>query len=77
MFFCNGLDEFILFLRWAMRFLKDFLINLFWLFVIGLILFLVFPDLIGQVYKALGDLFGPLAILMIIVVAIPRKRTKS
>lgn len=60
-----------------MRFLKDFLINLFWLFVIGLILFLVFPDLIGQVYKALGDLFGPLAILMIIVVAIPRKRTKS
>ena len=76
MFFCNGVGKFILFLRWEMRFLKDFLINLFWLFVIGLVLFLVFPDLIGQVYKALGDLFGPLAILMIIVFAMPRRRTK-
>jgi len=60
-----------------MRFLMDFLGNLFWLFVIGLLLFLVFPDLIRQVYNALGNIFGPLAILMIIVAAIPRRKTKS
>ena len=59
-----------------MRFLKDFIINLFWLFVIGLFLILVFPDLMRQVYNALGSLFGPLAILMIIVFAMPRRRTK-
>ena len=75
MFF--GVDEFIFFLRWAMRFLMDFLGNLFWLFVIGLLLILVFPDLIRQVYTALGSLFGPLAILLIIVAAIPRRKSKS
>ena len=77
MLFCIGVDEFKLILRWAMRFLKDFIINLFWLFVIGLLLILVFPDLIRQVYSALGNLFGPLAILIIIVAAIPRRKTKS
>ena len=60
-----------------MRFLLDFLGNLFLLFVIGLFLILVFPDLVRQVYNALGNLFGPLAILMIIVAAIPRRKSKS
>ena len=58
-----------------MRFLKNFLINLFWLLVFGLGVYLLFPDIIGMVYKALGQLFGPLLILMIIVVSLPgRKR---
>jgi len=58
-----------------MRFLKNFLINLFWLLVFGLGVHLLFPDIIGMVYKALGQLFGPLLILMIIVVSLPgRKR---
>lgn len=60
-----------------MRFLKDFIINLLWVLAIGLILILVFPDLMIQVYKIFGDLFGPLVILFVIVTAIPRRKTKS
>jgi hypothetical protein len=59
------------------QFLKNFLINLYWLFVFGLIVYLIYPDIIGMVYKTIGQLFGPLVILMIIVVALPSKRTKS
>ena len=60
-----------------MRFLKDFIINLLWLLAIGLILILVFPDLMRQVYQIFGDLFGPLVILIVIVTAIPRRKSKT
>lgn len=60
-----------------MRFLKNFLINLFWLFVFGLIVYLIYPDIIGMVYKTIGQLFGPLVILMIIVAALPGRRSGS
>jgi len=60
-----------------MHFLKNFLINLFWLFVFGLVVYLIFPDIIGMVYKAIGQLFGPLVILLIIVAALPSRRTRS
>ncbi len=60
-----------------MQFLKNFLKNLGFLVVIGIVLFFVAPDMMRQVFDAFGQLFGPLAIIMIIVAALPSKRTKS
>lgn len=60
-----------------MRFLKNFLVNIFWVFVFGLIVYVIFPDIIGLAYKTLGNLFGPLVILMIIVASLPGRRTES
>lgn len=60
-----------------MQFLKNFLKNLGFLVVIGIVLFFVAPDMMRQVFNAFGQLFGPLAIIMIIVAALPSKRTKS
>lgn len=39
--------------------------------------FFVAPNMMRQVFDAFGQLFGPLAIIMIIVAALPSKRTKS
>ncbi len=44
--------------------------------VIGLILYLIAPDMIGMVYDFFGQLFGPLAILMLIASALPQRRRK-
>ena len=60
-----------------MQFLKNFLKNLGFLVVIGIVLFFVAPDMMRQVFDAFGQLFGPLAIIMIIVAALPSRRTKS
>lgn len=60
-----------------MQFLKNFLKNLGFLVVIGIVLFFVAPNMMRQVFDAFGQLFGPLAIIMIIVAALPSKRTKS
>lgn len=57
-----------------MRFLKDFLRNLGLLLVIGLVLYVLFPDIMRQVFQIYGALFGPVVILIIIVAALPRKR---
>jgi len=59
------------------QFLKNFLKNLGFLVVIGIVLFFVAPNMMRQVFDAFGQLFGPLAIIMIIVAALPSKRTKS
>ena len=64
-------------MRWGVQFLKNFLKNLGFLVVIGIVLFFVAPDMMRQVSDAFGQLFGPLAIIMIIVAALPSKRTKS
>lgn len=60
-----------------MQFLKNFLKNLGFLVVIGIVLFFVAPDMMRQVFDAFGQLFGPLAIIMVIVAALPSKRAKS
>ena len=60
-----------------MQFLKNFLKNLGFLVVIGIVLFFVAPDMMRQVFDAFGQLFGPLAIIMIIVAALPSRRKKS
>ncbi len=57
-----------------MRFLKDFLRNFALLIIIGVILLLVAPGMMKQVYEPLGALFEPLLILLIIVAALPRKK---
>ena len=57
-----------------MHFLKDLFRNLAILIVIGLVVFFMYPDLMKQVGGVFGSLFGPLAILMVIVFALPRRR---
>jgi len=57
-----------------MSFLKRLLINLAFLIGLGILLLVFFPDMMKQVYQMLGELFGPLVILMVIVAALPRKR---
>lgn len=57
-----------------MQFLRDLLRNLAILFVIGLVVFIMFPDIMKQVGEVYSSLFGPLAILMVIVFALPRRR---
>ena len=64
-------------MRRGVQFLKNFLKNLGFLVVIGIVLFFVAPNMMRQVFDAFGQLFGPLAIIMIIVAALPSKRTKS
>ena len=60
-----------------MQFLKNLLRNLALLIVLGLVLLLIFPDLMKQVYQLYGSLFGPLVILMVVFGAFPRRRTRS
>ncbi len=57
-----------------MQFLKDFLRNLAILIGIGLVVYLIYPDIMKQVYEFFGLLFGPLARITVIVFALPRKR---
>jgi hypothetical protein len=57
-----------------MQFLKDLLRNLVLLFVIGLVLLAISPNIMTQTYQALGGLFGPGLILIVIAGALPRRR---
>jgi hypothetical protein len=57
-----------------MEFLKGFLRNLGVLLIIGLVLFVLFPDMMKQVFQLYGELLGPVAIIVVIVAAIPRKK---
>ena len=57
-----------------MQFLKDFLKNLTLLIVISVVLLILFPDMMRQVFQLYGALFGPLAIILVMVIALPRKR---
>jgi len=57
-----------------MQFVKDLIRNLIVLLIIGLILFVLFPGPMSQIFQLYGLLFGPLAILILIVTALPRKR---
>ena len=57
-----------------MQFIKDFIRNLLILITIGVVLFFMFPDMIKQVFELYGMLFGPLALVVLIVIALPRKK---
>ena len=57
-----------------MQFLKDFLINLAFLALIMIGLFIAAPDMMRQVVDLLGGLFGPILILIVLVRALPKRR---
>jgi len=56
-----------------MEFLKNLLRNIIILVAIGVFLYFASPDIMGQVYNLFGSLFGPLAIIMLVVLALPRR----
>lgn len=60
-----------------MQFVKDFLKNLAILVVIGVVLFILFPDMMRQVLELYGALLGPIAIIVLIVAALPRKKSRQ
>jgi len=60
-----------------MTFLKDLLRNLLILGAIIFVMFIIYPDIMKQVFQVYGALFGPLAIIMLIVFALPRPRRKK
>ena len=59
-----------------MRFLKTFIFNLGMLLVGGLVLYMIFPELMSSIIELYGVVLGPLAIVILLVVAIPRKRRR-
>ena len=56
-----------------MQFIKALLRNLALLVLIGLMLFVLFPDIMRQIAQLYGVLFGPVILLVLIGAAIPRK----
>jgi hypothetical protein len=59
-----------------MKYLKDLGFNFLILLVIGIALFVIFPDMMRQIFQIYGALFGPLIFLMVLVIALPRKRRR-
>lgn len=57
-----------------MNYMKDLLRNLIILLVIIVVLFIFFRETMAQIFQVFGGLFGPVAILMLIIFALPRKR---
>jgi len=57
-----------------MAFLKGFLRNLVFLAVLGLIIYLIEPEMVKGAFEAYWMILGPIGILLIIVAAIPKKR---
>jgi hypothetical protein len=60
-----------------MEFFKNLLRNILILVVIGVVIYLMYPAIMGQVFQFYWMLFGPLAIVMLIVFALPRRSRKS
>lgn len=58
------------------KFFRAFLRNLGLLVVLGGGLFILYPDVARQVFELYGALFGPIAILFVVVAALPRKRRR-
>jgi hypothetical protein len=57
-----------------MEFLKSFLINLALLIGLGIVLFLAAPDMMSQVFSSLWAILGPIALLFVVIKALPKKR---
>lgn len=60
-----------------MHFLKNFFINLGSIFLIGLITYLIFPDIMKAVFQTYFQLFGPLAMIILIAYSLPRNWRKK
>lgn len=57
-----------------MKFLIKLLKNLAFLVGIGIVLYILFPEMMANVFQLYGKIFGPLALLALIVAALPRKK---
>jgi uncharacterized membrane protein YedE/YeeE len=57
-----------------MSFLKGFLTNLLFIVAIGVVLFIVAPDMMKQVFQLYGGLFGPVLVMVLIFVAAPAQK---
>jgi len=60
-----------------MAFLKGFVRNLLFLAGLGLIIYLIEPEMVKGAFEAYWMILGPIGILLIIVVAIPLRRKKG
>jgi hypothetical protein len=60
-----------------MAFLKGFLRNLLFLAGLGLIIYLIEPEMVKSAFKAYWMILGPIGILIIIVAAIPQRWKKG
>jgi preprotein translocase subunit SecY len=58
-------------------FWKNLLRNILLLGAIFIVLLIVSPTIMSQVYDMLGQLFGPLLIVMVIAAALPRRSRSS
>ncbi|MEW5868516.1 MAG: hypothetical protein AB1894_04520 [Chloroflexota bacterium] len=58
------------------QFIKDFIRNLVILAILGIVLFVLFPDIMRQVFELYSALLGPIAILVVVVAALPQKKRK-
>ena len=57
-----------------MKILTKLLKNLAFLVGIGIVLYILFPEMMANVFQLYGKIFGPLALLALIVAALPRKK---
>ena len=55
-----------------MSFLKKLGRNLLFLIILGIVLLVLFPTQMSQVFALYGAIFGPLAILLLIAAALPK-----
>jgi hypothetical protein len=56
-----------------MEFFKNLLRNLLILVAIGVVVYLLYPEVMGQVFQTYWTLWGPLAIVILVVAALPKR----
>ena len=60
-----------------MAFLKGFLRNLVFLAGLGLVIYLIEPEMVKGAFEAYWMILGPIGILLILIMALPQKRRKE
>ena len=60
-----------------MQFVKRFLLNLALMVVIGIVLFILLPDMMRRIFQLYGLLFGPLALVILVLAALPRRSRRN
>ena len=57
-----------------MDYLKAFLRNLGFLVLIGIVLLVLFPSWMRDINRLYGAIFGPLALLILVIAALPARK---
>ena len=60
-----------------MDFVKGFIRNLAIMFGLGLVIYLIEPEMVRQVIEVYWQILGPIALLFVFIAALPRKRTNK